>query len=703
MDRGFKRGARRTSCWLAGVALAFALPLQAAETLKYVILVDGGKPAGQQVTVFEDDGRVRTDFIFKDNGRGPELKEEYRLAADGSFSHYRVTGTSTFGAPVDESWTVENGIGRWKSTSDAGEAPQRDGALYWPLGGTAQSFAPVLAALARRGAAGVPLIPSGTMKSRVVDEMTVTQGGKSRRLHLLSMTGVGFTPNFVWTTTDAVPRVFAFIAPGYMQMVEDGWQATANQLEARQKIAESKALVDFNRRLTHRIAGTSLIHNVRLFDSEKGTLSAPSSVLIRDGRILRVGAGNWGDDDHVGHANDLGSVVRMLDGGGRVLLPGLFDAHAHTSRWSGALDIAAGVTSIRDMGNDNATLQQIIAEEKAGTLLGARVVPAGFLEGESKQSARNGFVVSDLAGAKKAIDWYAGHGYPQIKIYNSFPKEILKDTVAYAHAKGLRVSGHIPVFLRAEQAVDAGYDEIQHINQVLLNFLVDDKTDTRTLERFYLPAKKIADLDFDSRPVQDFIAKLVDRKVVVDPTIATFDFIRQRAGEVSPVYAAVAGHMPPDVQRGFKVAEFDIPDAATATRYQKSYDKMIEFIGRMHRAGVPIVAGTDAMPGFSLQRELELYVKAGLSPAQALQTATWNTAKYARVLDDRGSIAVGKRADLILVDGDPTADITDIRQVATVIKGDVVYYPSEVYTELGIRPFAAPVRWNDAVPRAKKK
>ena len=73
------------------------------------------------------------------------------------------------------------------------------------------------------------------------------------------------------------------------------------------------------------------------------------------------------------------------------------------------------------------------------------------------------------------------------------------------------------------------------------------------------------------------------------------------------------------------------------------------------------------------------------------------------MLDDRGSIAVGKRADLILIDGDPTADITDIRQVATVIKGDVVYYPSEVYTELGIRPFAAPVRWNDAVPRAKKK
>ena len=160
-------------------------------------------------------------------------------------------------------------------------------------------------------------------------------------------------------------------------------------------------------------------------------------------------------------------------------------------------------------------------------------MPAGFIEGESKMSARNGFVIKNLDEAKKAIDWYAEHGYPQIKIYNSFPKDILRDTAAYAHAKGLRVSGHVPAFMRAQDVVEQGYDEIQHINQVLLNFLVDDKTDTRTLERFYLPAEKTADLDFDSKPVQDFIALLAKKQIVIDPTLATFEFLRQRDGEMS--------------------------------------------------------------------------------------------------------------------------------------------------------------------------
>jgi hypothetical protein len=354
--------------------------------------------------------------------------------------------------------------------------------------------------------------------------------------------------------------------------------------------------------------------------------------------------------------------------------------------------MAAGVTTIRDMGNDNATLQQLMADEKAGQLLSPHVVPAGFIEGESPMSARNGFVIKDLDEARKAVDWYHAHDYPQIKIYNSFPKGILRETVAYAHSKGMRVSGHVPVFLRAQDVVEQGYDEIQHVNQLLLNFFVDDKTDTRTLQRFYLPAEKTADLDFDSKPVQDFIALLARHQTVVDPTLATLDFIRQRPGELSQAFAAVADHLPPDVQRGLRVAEMKIPDDATAARYEKSYAKMVDFIGRLYRAGVPVVAGTDGTPGFTLQRELELYVQAGLTPSQALQVATWNGARYARVLGDRGSIEVGKRADLVLFDGDPTTDISDIRKVALVLKDGNAYYPSEMDAALGIKPFAEPVR-----------
>ena len=676
------------SGFLGLVATLALLPgiVGAAETIKYIALVDGGKQAGGQTVVHGDDGVTRVDFIFKDNGRGPELKEEYVLAADGTFATYSVKGTSTFGAPVDENFRVENSVAMWKSTADAGEQPLVEGAAYSPLGGSPQSLSVAFSALSRRADGKLPLIPSGTLSMRAVTEIEVVKGDEKRKVQLVMLTGVGLTPTFFWATTGPQPRMFASIFPGYLQLIEDGWQANGDALETRQKQAEADALGDLQKRLSHPLSGTTLIRNARVFDSENATLGAASDVLIANGRIVSISGG--------GQEN--ARADRVIDAGGRVLLPGLFDMHGHISEWQGGLHLAAGVTTVRDMGNDNKTLQQLMTDERNGRRLSPSIVAAGFLEGESPMSARNGFVISDLAGAKKAVDWYAKNGYPQIKIYNSFPKDILRDTVSYAHSKDMRVSGHIPVFLRAQDALDAGYDEIQHINQVLLNFLVEDTTDTRTLERFYLPAKRIADMNFDAKPVQDLIARLSRDQIAIDPTLTAFDFIRHRAGQMSPAYAAVAEHMPPDVLRGFRVAEFDIPDDATHARYNKSYDKMVEFVGRMYKAGVPILAGTDGFAGFTLQRELELYVKAGMTPAQALQIATWTGAKYARVLEDRGSIAVGKRADLVLVDGDPTADIADIRKIALVIKNGTAYYPSDVYESLGIKPFAAPLRFEPA-------
>ena len=185
---------------------------------------------------------------------------------------------------------------------------------------------------------------------------------------------------------------------------------------------------------------------------------------------------------------------------------------------------------------------------------------------------------------------------------------------------------------------------------------------------------------------------LARKQIVIDPTLATFEFMHQRDGELSPIVADVADHLPPDIQRSRRAAEMDIPDDATAALYTRSFDKIVEFVGRMYKAGVPIVAGTDEMSGFTLQRELELYVKAGLTPSQVLQVATWNGARYTRTLQDRGSIAVGKYADLILVDGDPTSNISDIRKVALVIKQDKAYYPGEIDEALGIKPFAEPVK-----------
>ncbi|MDB6163780.1 MAG: amidohydrolase family protein [Xanthomonadaceae bacterium] len=672
-----------------GLGLLLAAPAMGAQTTTYVALVDGGKNAGHQVVTREDDGTTHVDFIFKDNGRGPELKETYALAPDGTFSRYEVHGTSTFGAPVEETFSRNGDEVEWRSKSDNGKQAVHGVGLYTPLGGSPAAFSVAISALARRADGKLPLIPSGTLTMRKVADAEVANGSDKRAVQLLALTGIGFTPTYVWATNDATPRLFAFIAPGFLQLIEEGWEKNGDALEARQKQAESASLVDLQKRLVHPLAGSTLIRNVRVFDSEHATVGPASDVLVRDGRIASVTAtgANKVLADHV------------VDGGNRLLLPGLFDMHAHFSAWDGGLHMAAGITTIRDMGNDNTTLQQLIADGNAGRLLSPHIVPAGFIEGESPMSARNGFVIKNLDEAKHAVDWYHAHNYPQIKIYNSFPPALVRPIAAYAHSKGMRVSGHVPAFMRAQEAVEQGYDEIQHINQVLLNFYVDDKTDTRTLQRFYLPAEKTADLDFSSKPVQDFIALLVAHKTVIDPTLATFEFLHQRDGEMSPIVADIADHLPPDVQRSRRSAEMKIPDDATAARYTKSFDKMVQFVGLAYKAGVPIEAGTDELPGFTLQRELELYVRAGLTPAQVLQVATWNAAKYARVLDDRGSVAVGKRADLVLMDGDPTTNMSDIRKVAVVFKDGNAYYPSEIDTALGIKPFADPVAIGPGVAR----
>ncbi|MGH8032949.1 MAG: hypothetical protein ACREO8_11455, partial [Luteimonas sp.] len=159
---------RVASRWLLFPILLACACAWSAETIRYVALVDGGKRAGQQVVSHRDDGVTTVEFTFKDNGRGPELKEQYTLAEDGTFKTYTVKGTSTFGAPVEETFSIADGKAQWKSTSDRGEARVAAGAQYAPLGGTPQGISAALAALSKRIGDGLPLIPSGTLRMRKV-------------------------------------------------------------------------------------------------------------------------------------------------------------------------------------------------------------------------------------------------------------------------------------------------------------------------------------------------------------------------------------------------------------------------------------------------------------------------------------------------------------------------------------------------------
>jgi hypothetical protein len=352
--------------------------------------------------------------------------------------------------------------------------------------------------------------------------------------------------------------------------------------------------------------------------------------------------------------------------------------------------VAGGVTTSRDMGNDNANIAEMRANIAAGRTVGPHIEPAGFIEGESPFAARGGFVVASVAEAEHAVDWYAQRGYRQVKLYNSIKPEWAAPIAAYAHKRGLRVSGHVPAFSRSERVVREGYDELQHINQLMLNFVSDPDTDSRTIVRFNLVAERSKDLDLDSQAVRDFIALLADRQIVVDATLATFEGSwTQKPGEVNPAMAAVVDHLPAATRREYHTNETDVSGGRLET-YRASWKRMLEFVGRLHAAGVPLVAGTDDLAGFMLHRELELYVQAGVEPGEAIRIATENGARYAGVLADRGTIERGKRADLILVDGDQTTNISDIRKVSYVLMDGSGFAPADIYEALGIRRFVDP-------------
>jgi hypothetical protein len=378
--------------------------------------------------------------------------------------------------------------------------------------------------------------------------------------------------------------------------------------------------------------------------------------------------------------------AEVIDAAGKALLPGLWDMHVHMGASDGPLNLAAGVTTVRDMDNDPDQLADIVRRLDDGSAIGPHVLKVGLVEGVGPSSSASKFNISSVEQGRKALDFYASHGYVQFKMYNSTKPELVPPLAREAHARGLRVSGHVPFGMLAEDVVRGGYDEIQHINQVMLEFFADRKTDTRTLVRFTLPGEKAAGLDLASKPVQDFIGLLRQHRTVVDPTVAVFESTYlARPGVMDPSIAPVADRLPAQVARGGLVGGLAAPGDKDAL-YRRSFKVMLAFLKVLHDAGVPLVAGTDGFSGFYLHRELELYVEAGLPPGDVLQIATLGAARVMRRDGRTGSIAKGKDADLVLVDGDPLARMRDIRRTVTVVKGGVVYDAAAVYETVGVRP-----------------
>jgi imidazolonepropionase-like amidohydrolase len=238
----------------------------------------------------------------------------------------------------------------------------------------------------------------------------------------------------------------------------------------------------------------------------------------------------------------------------------------------------------------------------------------------------------------------------------------------------------------ASQFVEDGADELQHINFIFLNFLAGKVKDTRTPERFTAVGANAANLDLDSKEVKDFFELLKAHHTTVDVTLATFEgMFTARPGKVSPDFAMVLDRLPAQVQRSTYTGGLPVT-AETDQLYKDSYAAMLKMTKKMYDAGIPILAGTDSLAGITLHRELELEVKAGIPSLKALQIATWNSAKLLKQEKDLGSIAPGKFADLVLVDGNPAEDISNVRRCRTVMKGGTMYKSDAAYLAVGIKP-----------------
>jgi imidazolonepropionase-like amidohydrolase len=416
--------------------------------------------------------------------------------------------------------------------------------------------------------------------------------------------------------------------------------------------------------------------NATVLDPRTGTSARGMSVVVRGDRIERVGRGLPAP-----------AGAERIDLAGRTLMPGMWDMHVHAGDDGGLLFLAAGITTVRDLGaGDVDETVRRRGRFDDGTLLGPRMLTAGLIDGPGPFQAPAKDLVSSEDQARATVEKFARLGYQQIKLYSSLDPKLVPLLAREAHARGLRVSGHVPQGMTAAQAVEAGFDELQHANFLFLNFWADSVGDTRTPVRFTAVADRAAGLDLDGQRVRDFVALLKARGTVVDPTVNIFeDMFVARKGVVHPGFAMIGERLPLTIRRGLLLGGLPVPEGKDA-RYRASFDAVLGMVKRLHDAGVPIVAGTDAFEGFSYHRELELYARAGIPNADVLRIATLGAAQVMKRDADLGTIEPGKLADLVVVDGDPLARISDVRRVTLVMKGGTLYDPAALYRAIGVRP-----------------
>jgi hypothetical protein len=607
-------------------------------------------------------------YSYTDRGRGPEFSEEIKLNKEGFIVSQSITGVNYRKVPIDESFSSDGHIATWTNPLGDNDGEFDNKALYFRYDGSPAIYEILAKNLLNSQDKKIKLYPEGETELlknfplKLKNEISV---------NLLMIKGLDMNPTYLWMKGD---QMICKIE-GNLHIVREDFKSMRLEMKALQDSLEDDYLADVTEKLTHEIDNV-VIQNVNVFNAD-GTMLLNQNVFIEDKIIKAINPSG---------KNTIHKNAQVIDGSGKTLLPGMFDMHTHNSKFRGLLHLAGGVTSVRDLAN-NKQLKVLSNQFNKNEILGPRIVTfAGIIDGPGPfANQRN--VIDNLEEGLEEIQAYKDLDYQQIKLYSSIKPKWVKPLAEKAHQLNMRVSGHIPAFMDATQAINQGYNEIQHINMVFLNFL-SDTIDTRSPLRFTMPAIYGADLDLKSDKYVDFVELLKAKDILIDPTVSIFEnMFVSRKGEPSPTYNKIINRLPLMNQRDFYAGGLPKADEKTAILYNESFNKMLDVINDLFNQGVEIVPGTDGLPGFLYHRELELYVKAGISSAEVLKLATIKSAKITGVSELYGSIEVGKKADLILIDGNPLENISDIRNVEWTMKEGNLFYAQELYNSMGIKHF----------------
>lgn len=599
-----------------------------------------------------------SDFKFVDRGQAVPLKAELRVSPVLEPLGLSIKGRVARSVSVNDTVVIKGNTAHIKvddAVSDKALQP-----LTFPVAG----YAPVIVQQVliqywkkHKQPANIHTLPDGSVQIHHDGMDAVTFEGKPLILERYAIGGLIWGNEFVWT--DKQGQLIGI-------MTND---AEFDKFEAMREKYES---------LLPELIGKTAMYSMRLFTKSAAIKAAPDKVIaIKGGTVLDVVTEKTIPDAVVLIENGIikkigksGSIAipdnaKVIDAKGKMVLPGLWDMHAHfeQAEWGPAY-LAAGVTTVRDCGNEFSFINAIKEAIDKGRGVGPEILKAGIIDGKGPYAL--GIIQADTKEeAIKCVDRYKNNGFVQIKIYSSVKPAIVKAICEEAHKQGLTVTGHIPIGMTLQQGVDSGMDMVNHVQYVYS----------------IMKRNKDRSIDFNDSTSVAAINFIKQHHVVIDPTIGVFEMSFRNVNDDITQMEPAFYTLPLPLQALLKNTG---QDSTGAKKFKPLYESMVKIVKVLHHAGVTIVAGTDqGFPGFSVPRELELYVQAGLTPADAIQTATITPARVMKMDKYTGSITVGKKADIIIVDGDPLKNIREIRNVTTVIQGERVYNPSTLHKLVG--------------------